>query len=77
MRLGPQIAEQAQRAFADGVQAAFLTASIALAVTAVVFAALHRTPRAAANSVAEPADQADKLSEEAPARGEIRYTRQV
>ncbi|GAA1851097.1 MFS transporter [Actinomadura bangladeshensis] len=79
MRLGPQVAEQARAAFGDGVQAAFLTASIALAVTAVIVAALYRAPRPdAANSVAGPADQAAKLTGKGTGgRGEIRYTRQV
>ncbi|MEU5991429.1 MFS transporter [Spirillospora sp. NPDC047418] len=79
MRLGPRVAEQARAAFGDGVQTAFLTASIALAVTAVIVAALYRAPRpGAANSVAGPADQADKLTEaDTGGRGEIRYTRQV
>ncbi|WP_084262837.1 MFS transporter [Actinomadura formosensis] len=82
MRLGPQVAEQARTAFSDGVQAAFLTASGALVVAAVIVAALYRTSRAdAAESIAEPADQADKLNPlpggSTGGRGEIRYTRQV
>ncbi|MFA1550635.1 MFS transporter [Actinomadura chokoriensis] len=81
-RLGPEVAEQARTAFGDGVQAAFLTASIALAVTAVAVAALYRAPRrAAADSAPAAADQADKLNAlpegSTGGRGEIRYTRQV
>ncbi|MEU9838843.1 MFS transporter [Actinomadura sp. NPDC048032] len=90
VRLGPQAAEHARTAFSDGLQTAFLTASVALAVTAVVVAALYRTPRReAAESVPAPADQDAKLNapsegspngspdEGAGGRGEIRYTRQV
>ncbi|MGH3243957.1 MAG: MFS transporter, partial [Spirillospora sp.] len=62
-RLGPQIGDQARTAFADGVQTAMLTASIAVAVTAVVVAALYRVPRSTtAKSVPDPDDQGAKLN---------------
>ncbi|MEU8802814.1 MFS transporter [Spirillospora sp. NPDC048819] len=81
LRAGPQVAEQARAAFADGVQSAMLTASIALAVTAVAVAALSRAHRSGAGkSIAGPADQNAKLNalpDGTGGRGEIRYTRQV
>ncbi|MEU4820966.1 MFS transporter [Actinomadura sp. NPDC023710] len=86
VRLGPQAADHARAAFSDGLQSAFLTASIALAVTAVAVAILYRAPRReAAESVPAPADQGAKLNapsngspdEGTGGRGEIRYTRQV
>ncbi|WP_019633593.1 MFS transporter [Actinomadura atramentaria] len=45
VRLGPQVAAQARQAFADGMGAALLCASVALAVAAVAVAALLRGAR--------------------------------
>jgi EmrB/QacA subfamily drug resistance transporter len=59
-RISPQVADQARTAFGDGVQSAFLTASIALAVTAVIVAALYRAPR---REPAEPAAEAAAVRE--------------
>lgn len=56
MRIGPQVADQARAAFGDGVQSAFLTASIALAVTAVIVAVLYRAPRREAAAPVAAAD---------------------
>ncbi|SFP43072.1 MFS transporter [Actinomadura madurae] len=56
MRIGPQVADQARAAFGDGVQSAFLTASVALAVTAVIVAVLYRAPRREAAAPAAGAE---------------------
>ncbi|WP_141581901.1 MFS transporter [Actinomadura sp. WMMA1423] len=62
-RLGPRAADQARTAFADGLQTAFLTASIALAVTAVVVAVMYRAPRReASETVVAPTDPDAKLN---------------